>query len=94
MRALQIEIARLDAKKEGFHPGGDPRAPTARWHKWKGEWVLLASPLWKLRPEDEVSVPVRGTGKRRLIFLGEFVGNTGPALVSWRDCKDAFRPTK
>ena len=73
------------------HPGGDPRARTARWHKLEGEWVLLVSPLWNLCTGDRVSVPKRGQG-RVLMSLGDYVGSLGPDKRSWVDCKEAFLP--
>ena len=81
------EVERERARADGFHPGNDPRAPTARW--WKVD--LLVSPRWSLTPGREVSVASQGHA-RQLILLGEFVKNTGSNKNPQHDCKDAFRP--
>lgn len=89
---MRSDWGKMEGWRKRQHPGKDPRAPTAKWHRLDGEWVLLVSPAWEMIPGDTVSVPRRGARYRQLIQLGEFVCNTGPSEQSWRDYKDAFQP--
>ena len=84
-------LVRMVRAKGKPHPGIDPRARTARWSKQGGEWCLLVSPVWGLVSGDEVSVARKGDSRRRLMMLGEYVGNTGVSKNPRLDCKDCFK---
>ena len=77
------------------YPDGPPDGLTvlakARWWKHEGEWVLLVSPVWKVKPGHLVEAK-RANGRVNRIPVGECLGNTGPNSDPKLDRKDILQP--